>query len=290
MKPAIFFVAALALLASSCDRIKPEELIVPNDNGFRSDLYEVPTFAANTDLTKYILLEEYTGHLCSNCPGAALIATEMASNPQVILMGVHAGVLASTDAEHTADYTTEAGDAWWAQMVGSYLPCGRFNRIEDESEWFPLGGWEAQMDEALSQSTGTADARLQIKYDFVADAGHLNVHVESDFVNDLNGDYRMELYVTESGIVSPQANNSSNGNPAYPSPTAEDYDHEHVFRGSMNGENGKAVASNPVAGTRVVTSYTIPWPVNWVMANSELIAVITDGSTGRILNVTHAEL
>lgn len=290
MKPAACLIAAIALLWTSCDRIAPEDLVIPNDNAFRADLYEVPAFENNTDLNQYILLEEFTGHLCSNCPGAALIAGEMAQNPKVILTGVHAGVLASTDAEHVADYTTEAGDAWWQQMVGSYLPCARFNRAAQESEWHPQGAWVDQMDAALAAASGSATARLQIQSEYLSDAGHLNVHVESEFIDAMEGDYRMELYVVESAIVSPQANNSVNGNPAYPSPTAEDYDHEHVFRGSLNGVNGTSIANNPEAGSKFINSYTVLWPVTWVAGNSDLVAVITDGDTGRIINVTHVHI
>ena len=94
MKRILFAALAAPLVLVSCDRIAPEELIIPNDNGFRSDLYEVPEFDANTDNNTYILFEEFTGHLCSNCPGAAVTAHDLAENSRVILSGVHAGFLA----------------------------------------------------------------------------------------------------------------------------------------------------------------------------------------------------
>lgn len=294
MKHLLIAALASSALLVSCDRIEFEELIIPNDNGWRSDLYgdasDHYSFDPNTDNTTYVLLEEFTGHLCSNCPGAAVTAVEMASNPKVILTGVHAGFLAEPDAAHPADYTTDAGDEWWLQMQGSFLPCARFNRRDAESDWFPPGDWQTQLDAALADASGPVEARLQIQYAWEEENGHLNVHVETEFVQALEGNYRMELSVLESGIVSPQANNSANGNPAYPSPTAEEYDHEHVFRGNMNGVNGQEVAVDPEEGRTRVDSYTITWPTDWVLDNCELIAIITDGSTGRIINATHVKL
>ena len=290
MKRILFAALAASLVLVSCDRIAPEELIIPNDNGFRSDLYEVPEFDANTDNNTYILFEEFTGHLCSNCPGAAVTAHDLAENSRVILSGVHAGFLAQPDADHPADYTTEAGDEWWLQMTGSFLPCARFNRADQEGDWYGAGEWPDQLEALLSATSGPCDARLQIQYEWAEENGHLNVHVESEFVNAMAGDYRMELSILESGIVSPQSNNSLNGNPAYPSPTAYEYEHEHVFRGNMNGTNGQQVASDPEAGFKAVNSYTIPWPSDWVMDDAELIAVITEGTTGRIINVAYVKM
>lgn len=279
-------VIALALSAiTSCDVI--ETPIIPNDNGFRSDLYEVPEFEENTDLTKYILLEEFTGHFCGNCPGAALTASDLAQNERVVLMSVHAGGLAEPNGNFLYDFTTESGDAWWAQMVSPNLPCARIDRLDTQADWFVPAEWEDNMTDALAQS---ADARAQIITEFAEDLGHVNIHVETEFLNDLSGQYRMVVALLESSILSPQLNYTGTGNPDYPSPTAYEYEHNHTFRSTVNGANGVQVGQDPVAGETIVNSYTVNWNNEWQLENCEVLAIIISNDTGAVVNLAHVDL
>lgn len=285
MKKSLVSAALALLLLASCDVI--DDPIIPNNNAFRIDLYDAPTFEANTSTDKNILLEEFTGHFCGNCPGAALTADDLAEDERVVLMSVHAGGLAQPNADFTADFTTPEADTWWDQMTSPNLPGARIDRRATQSDWFLAPEWEEQVINALAVP---AEARVQILTEWVAENNHLNIHVESEFLADLDGTYRLAVYVLESEIVSPQLNYAVTGNPEYPSPTAYDYIHEHTFRTSVNGTDGVTLLSDPVAGDVVVKSYTFPWNSNWSLEHSEIVAVITRSGTGEIMNVAHVNL
>jgi len=81
---------------------------------------------------KKVLLEDYTGHLCVNCPEAAVIAHNLEGlyGGKLIVMAVHAGMFAAPSAtgDFTADYTTPAGDTWNNEFGITSNPNGMVNR------------------------------------------------------------------------------------------------------------------------------------------------------------------
>jgi hypothetical protein len=99
MKKILLSLGLLIFLFSSCDRV---ENPIPNDLGnydvalFPGNYgteYSYPTFGQNTNTNVNVLLEDYTGHQCGNCPVGASIAEsiEDANNGRVIVVSEHAG-------------------------------------------------------------------------------------------------------------------------------------------------------------------------------------------------------
>jgi len=70
--------AIAAFVNSSCDKVSQPTIILTTldttiyPGNFVE--YEVPTFEPNTNTDRNILIEDYTGHRCGACPGAAIIA------------------------------------------------------------------------------------------------------------------------------------------------------------------------------------------------------------------------
>ena len=66
-------------------------------------------------MIRKVLLEDYTGFKCVNCPAAAHEAHLLQEfyGDQMVVMGVHAGYYAEPDGSgnYTTDLTTTTGDA-----------------------------------------------------------------------------------------------------------------------------------------------------------------------------------
>src|SRR5512133_2768801 len=98
MKRSIIFLAGFVALfwMVSCDKL--DEPYAVKKTG--SDTITGPV--------RKVLLEDYTGHKCVNCPKAAMDARVMeeALGGRLILMAVHAGYFAepASTGEFTADY------------------------------------------------------------------------------------------------------------------------------------------------------------------------------------------
>lgn len=257
---------------------------VINYGSYRQDLYgPAPVFSPLSEPHRKVLLEDFTGHDCGNCPNGHAVATTLLDQygEDLAVVAIHAGSLAAPfPPDYPADWTTEEGEYYLLTQVGSdVMPKGRINRNPGASTIFSPSGWTNKVTEAFATDP---EVNLQLDVTYVPDNQHLNVHVNSEWLQDLSGEYRLVILITESGIVAPQL--WYGNDPEY----VEEYDHEHMLRASVSGSTGLAVASNPQSGQINTTSYTYNWNSTWVPENCEVVAFITEGENGRILNVEKA--
>src|ERR1035437_7562131 len=126
-KVLLIAIPLVILFFSSCDKIKTPYATVKTAN--------VTDTVINWDTVvpvQRVLLEDYTGHKCVNCPEAAVIAhsLEDANHGKVIVLAVHAGFQALPGTgEYTADYRSAAGEIWNVDFgINSINPQGMLNR------------------------------------------------------------------------------------------------------------------------------------------------------------------
>jgi thiol-disulfide isomerase/thioredoxin len=96
---------------------------------------------------KKVLLEDYTGHTCGNCPAAADVAHQLYNRYQdtLVAIAVHAGFFARVKLpEYSTSYTTTPGNVWDAAFIGTAgNPNGMTNRknyngnglVNKETKW-----------------------------------------------------------------------------------------------------------------------------------------------------------
>lgn len=268
---------ALSIFFFSCDKID-NPIIEQGD--YRSDLYgEPPTFPNIETPIQRILLEDFTGHDCGNCPTAHGIATTIVNNNpgKVDVIAVHAGTLAQPyPPQYPANWVTPEGTYYLLTQVGvDEMPKGRINRIPDAHVAFSPSLWVNKTNAALNE---TPAVQLQISTSFSQENKHLNVHVNHQWFQGLSGNYRLVIMVLESHIIAPQL--WYNHTPEY----VEEYEHNHMLRTTLTGATGRVVTENPTAGLKKTNSYTMNWNENWNVENCEVVAFITEGENGRILN------
>ena len=161
MKQAVLFIAfAITFglyLLPSCDRITNPypplvnlELDTTLYPGNWSDYLanEWPTFTANTNTDRNVLIEDFTGHKCIFCPAAADLAHQLQeANPgRVHVASIHAGVdgigdFQSVDAEYTLDFTNPDGlfiGTWFGTNDGGFVgnPRGPISRVSNGGNIF----------------------------------------------------------------------------------------------------------------------------------------------------------
>ena len=116
-----FFSAIICLYLASCDYIS-----VPKPNAIISD-----TGTTVKIHVRKILLEDYTGHKCSPCPGASEFAQDSLKHEygdKLIIISIHASnfALPYPGTNYAADYRTTAGNAFFSstQFGISNTPSG----------------------------------------------------------------------------------------------------------------------------------------------------------------------
>jgi len=275
---AIFAISALAFV--SCDVVEPPY----TEGGPGPD---------STDTVKRkILLEDYTGHQCPNCPGAAVIAHElMEMYPgQISLVTIHAGTFANlASPNYMTDFRCTTGNEldnfFGVSSVGN--PNGTINRKEfSGSRIVGPDDWATKIAELLLLPP---DADISVSRTFNSGTSAIDLTANVDFLNEFTNPIMISAYLTEDSIVDYQRNNDAL---VGPTPDIANYVHMHVLRGSMNGTWGDTLSSTGVtSGTQLSKdiSYTIS-NGTWNKDHMHIVVFIYDAVTLEVIQSEEIKL
>jgi hypothetical protein len=260
--------ALITLIIPSCDIVEEPYLVPIGDgNGPGPD-----------DKIRKVLLEDYTGQKCPNCPAAAEVAHNLKTiyGEQLILLTVHAGFYATPDAsgEFTADFRTVEGNELNTFFEIPAYPMGMVNRTPYTGSRILLkDSWEAAV---AIQTDLDPKASITITNNYTSGIRKLDCLLETEFLETIDGTYNICVYITESGIISPQQTNQN---------VDTNYVHSHVLRGSMNGTWGDAVGEDgqAIAETTGTNSYSITLPSGWNTANCTVVAFVYNTATDEVV-------
>lgn len=258
------------VLLPSCDIVE-EPFLVPvggNDTNTQDEV------------VRKVLLEDYTGQKCPNCPEAAEIGHNLQATygEQVVIIAIHSGNFAEPDdsGDFTSDFRTSEGTEL-DQFFGIYqygYPMGMINRTDYSG--FPVvlkDNWQSAVEIQLALEP---QADINITNTYNSSTHKLDCSLESEFLEDLDGTYNICVFIIESGIVSPQQTEGG---------VITDYVHEHMLRTSMNGTWGDPVGSNgqAVSGSKLNNSYSLTLPPTWNAENCAVVAYIYNTETLEVL-------
>jgi hypothetical protein len=266
MKKLFNFVSVLVLviaLIPACDIIEEPYLVPVDDDG-----------PGPGDEVRKVLLEDYTGQKCPNCPSAAEVAHNLQAiyGEQLILLTIHAGVYSTPDAtgDFTADFRTAEGNDLNAYFGFPGYPMGLVNRAEyGGMRILVKDSWETAVDAQLEMD---ADAAVKITNTYNTGTRKLDCKLETEFLEEMEGTFNICAFIVESGIISPQQTQSG---------VNQTYEHNHVLRTSMNGTWGDPVGNDGLAvtGTVLTNNYSFSIPSEWNAENCAVIAFVYDSET-----------
>ena len=264
---AILTVFLIAGLFHSCDEIE-KPYVRKDDSGNGGDNGDEGTM-------QKVLVEEFTGHRCVNCPSAHDLLGNLKDDygDSLIIVSIHAGFFATPDnsGAYTTDLRTTAGEELHDAYGVSSYPSGMINRGKDQEETvLRKDVWNGRIRQQMEAS---AKASLSIDYEFNPQNRNLSADVDIEFLEEIPGVYMLSVHITEDGIMAPQKNDNENVGPV---PDIMDYEHNHVLRGTMNGTWGESVTDEAVTTDTVYTlsydNYTIPQ--EWNEADLSLIVFV----------------
>lgn len=242
----------------------------------------------DTTAHRSILLEDYTGMRCPNCPPATLIAEGLQDmyQGQVFVIQVHAGFYADTaktpGSIWKTDYRTQAGTRWYNDFKCPQNPMGLINRATFDSKfWIGTDQWA---DAVAYQAGLTKPAILSISNQVVntGQDAQLTTRVQGKFLRKMAGTYNICVLILEDSLISPQQDGAK-------------IDTNHLFmnmlRGSMNGDYGELVVTHPDSLTRFTSpSYTTILNRKWKIKNLSVLAFLMNPTTYEIIQVTKKHL
>lgn len=259
------------VLVPSCDIVEEPYLVPVGGN-------DTNTHGENV---RKVLLEDYTGQKCPNCPEAAEVAHSLREiyGEQIVIIAVHAGFYSVPDAsgDFTADFRTTEGGELNAYFAFPAYPMGMVNRTSYSGSTILLkDSWENAVE---AQMELDAQAEIVITNSYNQGTRKLECILETEFAEDLEGNYNICAFIIESGIVSPQLTESG---------VVADYVHNHMLRASMNGTWGDPVGTDGSAlgGAILTNTYSYTLPATWNAANCAVVAFVYNATT---LEVVQAE-
>lgn len=270
MKKTLYIFAIMGLLFGACDKIE-EPFLEPTNN----------TGPAPGEKVRKILLEEFTGHLCINCPEATILAHDLklVFGDQLILMTIHGGELAlPSSAPFEADYRTAEGTGIYNYYLPVGVPMGLVNRKPYEgSTTLFKDSWEPAI---VDLKDLPPEAYIEIETSYDEGSRKLDIHVHSEFLEDQTQASNLCVFIIESGIVSAQKNDLAS---IGPTPDWDDYEHENMLRKSLTGTWGELLMEQASSGDIMTKDYSVTLDSDMDANHCAIVAFVMNASTYEIL-------
>jgi hypothetical protein len=296
----IFFLFGASIIFTSCDKVdNPYEKVATINidttlyPGNWSDYLanEYPVFTNNQNTFVNVLIEDYTGHTCFNCPTAADIAHGIhESKPnRVFVASIHTGpgslsyqLAYPNGSSFFTDHTNPDGVAYGEEFKTGFgfngNPQGTVNRKKGSGEMFSLFGvWQSRTDNILNANDLKVNIQSVFNYYSAANGGYLHVEVEKKTSAAI--DMNTVVYVIQDSLVDWQKMPDNSDN--------EFYVHRDKHLGSIDGNafGVSTFAADAQAGDKKILDYSYVLPPGIVKENMHLLIYVYDKDTYEILQV-----
>ena len=213
------------------DFTNPVSYTVTAQNGTTA-VYTVMVIVEGGDVEptgKTVLIKDFTGVRCVNCPAAAEHAHNLQhqlDEDHIFIMSVHAGYLAQPMGSFP-DFLTDEGTEWYNNhdsnplFTVDHVALTEGNTLND-------GQIDAPVVAALEEEQSF---EIVVRPNYDEASRHLQVEVQAIALVDRDGEFYITACLVEDHITGWQI--TSNG-------VDKEYDFRNVFRGTLNGAYGEA--------------------------------------------------
>ncbi len=238
---------------------------------------------------RVVLLEEFTGKGCTNCPkGNREIDNLLALyDSNLVVVSIHAGTFADPFFFPVGQYDlrTDDGNSIF-QMLGPNLgyPSGVVDRIRFNGEF--QQGSQAWAD-LVAQEVGVdplVDFVTAHTYD--AEERRIQLDISGITRTSIEGELRVSVMLTEDGIIDAQDDIEQGG-------IVDDYVHNHVLRSMGTPFDGTIVVNDPASGESFTQQVTMTVSEDWDAGKIKLITFVTNvkgPADFRVLQASSADL
>ena len=242
--------AALGLMVA-CDEVSVNERLI---------------YVEPPQVSRAVLIEDYTGQYCVNCPRATeeierLI--EQYGDSIVIAVAIHSGPFGKSKGEPSPRYT-EVGDMYFNTWGMSAQPIGLIDRLFGSTpfsytDWAGGVNYEVAIEPPVSFLT-------DIDYD--AETRDAAIEVQTIGLDSALVSGKLQVWLVEDSIDSFQLMPDGS--------REEHYNHMHVFRASVNDPWGDALSVSH--GQVAVKNYELKLDPAWVPEHCSVVTFLYDDS------------
>jgi len=255
----IVFSAMAMVAATACSNIDGDDRYV---------------YVKPADVSRSVLIEDFTGQKCSNCPAANDVIKSLQQQygeDNVIAVGIHSGPLGFAGNSKNIGLMTDTGNEYYNSHDIESQPYGVINRTKESGT---PDNWGTLVYEEIQK---TAPVTIAIETAYAADTRTATVDVDMMGISAVSG--KLQVWVVEDSIVAMQT--LAGGT------VTREYTHNHVFRAAVNGTWGEAV--NIGEGETDSKKYEFTLDDGWQAGNVSVVAFVYSDGEG-VLQVAKAAL
>ena len=294
MKKYCTIILFILFYVSSCDIVETPYMNTEN-------ISQIDTNSNN--YVKKVLIEDFTGHLCPNCPQAAteIEAIHDIYGEQIIAIAIHVTKSfarpypASQAPNFQYDFRTSWGDDFdnLFDISSAGLPRGMVNRTGyPDNHKLGKDEWANAVTNELNK---------EINFGIMINSSNNNISITTQVLNNISGSYNLVVCLTESGIINWQKDGTEN---------IENYEHNHILRSvlldealssNINYETNQEIQKNITYNLTGLEEYNIDYSTNvaelgngnagnWNSNNMSIVAYIYNTNTKEIVQVEQNNL
>ncbi len=277
MKKLFLVITLLGSFLMGCEEIPPE--INPIEP-------QGPCSAATSELVadqqRQVLIEEFTGVRCVNCPAGSKVIKDLLEiyGERLVVVSIHAGFFANPYEESSYDFRTDEGDGlidlvgrpvgYPSAVINRKLFDGEFDLQLGKNLW--PGFIENEMEETpkvkihISKSYVPADLRLDLE---------VTIFPQQDFEND---DLRLTALLVENDVADVQLT---------PDGIRPQYVHQHVLRAAITNYDGNPLPTVIAPEDKLCLALTTSLSDTWKIENCSIVAFVSSGGTHKVVWQAH---
>ena len=178
-----------------------------------------------------VLIEDFTGQRCSNCPKATELIQQLHKDygDNVIAVAIHSGPLGFAGNANTIGLKTDLGDEYYSYWGIDFQPKGVIDRNGTSLDY---NFWPTKVKEEIAKQTPLT---INLSAQRSADDTSVDISLEAYTSETVKG--KVQLWVLEDSIVALQTMPDGTVN--------REYVHNHVLRSAPNGNWGEDITIEP---------------------------------------------
>ncbi len=232
------------------------------------------TGVSTSPQNRVVMLEEFTGINCPNCPpGHTLASNLLNSNPgQMFVVAYHPNNSNYTNpSAGQPDFRRAYPAAFYSTPycgTSRFMPSAFIGREPGSNgeKITGTGGWTTAVNTIKTQPS-PVNVGVAAVYNSLSNV--LSITVQAYYTSTVTDANTIFVTLAENGIVGYQSNGSAN------------YIHNHVFREAFTAQWGDPIA-NRTQGSMNTYTYTFTNVPNYVMANCEVSAFVYNSVTTKV--------
>ena len=240
---------------------------------------------------KGVIIEEFSGVKCVNCPAAHQEAKRIVSEQpsgRVFVATMHPLSIANQTSpfEGEEHLSNEFSENIMNNILGKPdgIPAGSVDRyiFSGQSKRITLGfsSWDQFVKERLAIST---PVNIVSKYNVDTSSGKITLRNEFEFTQELQEKLFFTVYLLENNIIQKQKNNSE---------TIDNYQHAHVLRKTLTFFSGEKLFDSPEKGRFIQKEFVAEYSKRWKNQDFEILVSVHKkrGNDWEVLHVVESTL